>query len=117
ADESRSAVRTRFPMLRQQSAMAAGPGSGEEGEEEAGKPFRCLADFVAPVETGIPDHVGAFAVTAGIGTDALARSYEQANDDYNAIIAKALADRLAEAFAEKLHQQARHDWGYGQEER
>jgi 5-methyltetrahydrofolate--homocysteine methyltransferase len=74
-----------------------------------------LADFVAPVG-GYPDHVGGFIVTAGIGTDALAASFENDHDDYSAIMAKALADRLAEAFAEYLHHQVRRDWGYGASE-
>jgi 5-methyltetrahydrofolate--homocysteine methyltransferase len=65
----------------------------------------------------VPDYVGAFAVTAGLGCDDLVREYEAAHDDYNAIIVKALADRLAEAFAEYLHAQARRDWGYGADER
>jgi 5-methyltetrahydrofolate--homocysteine methyltransferase len=92
-------------MLRQQEPIADG------------RPNRSLADFVAPRESGAPDYVGAFAVTAGIGVDALATEYEQKHDDYSAIIAKALADRLAEAFAEYLHAQARHDWGYGAAEK
>jgi 5-methyltetrahydrofolate--homocysteine methyltransferase len=79
-------------------------------------PSRCLADFVAPSETGLPDSVGAFAVTAGIGAAELADRYEREGDDYHAIMTKALADRLAEAFAEYLHQRARNDWGYGAEE-
>ncbi|HEY0476800.1 MAG TPA: methionine synthase [Kofleriaceae bacterium] len=74
-----------------------------------------LADFIAPLGT-YPDHIGAFIVTAGIGTDALAGRFERDNDDYSAIMAKALADRLAEAFAEYLHRQARIDWGYGASE-
>jgi 5-methyltetrahydrofolate--homocysteine methyltransferase len=74
-----------------------------------------LADFVAPLG-GHPDHIGAFIVTAGIGTDALAARFERDHDDYSAIMAKALADRLAEAFAEYLHRQARIDWGYGASE-
>ena len=94
----------RFPMLRQQEVIADG------------RPNRSLADFVAPLGSGVPDYLGAFAVTAGIGADALARHYEQAHDDYSALISKALADRFAEAFAEYLHQQARRDWGYGRDE-
>ncbi|HET7501458.1 MAG TPA: vitamin B12 dependent-methionine synthase activation domain-containing protein, partial [Kofleriaceae bacterium] len=74
-----------------------------------------LADFVAPVG-GYPDHIGGFIVTAGIGTDALAAAFERDHDDYSAIMAKALADRLAEAFAEYLHHRARVDWGYGASE-
>jgi 5-methyltetrahydrofolate--homocysteine methyltransferase len=89
-----------FPMLRQQTA---------KGDD---RPNRCLADFIAPAETGLKDHIGAFAVTAGLGTDELVKRFEAEHDDYRAIMAKALADRLAEAFAEHLHQQARIAWGY-----
>ncbi len=91
----------RFNMLRQQRGEA---------------PFRCLADFVAPQTVGLRDSIGAFAVTTGIGTTELVKHYEQKGDDYNAIMVKALADRLAEAFAEKLHQQVRREWGYGKAE-
>jgi 5-methyltetrahydrofolate--homocysteine methyltransferase len=91
----------RFPMLRQQEVIADG------------KPNRSLADFVAPLDSGITDYVGAFAVTAGYGVDELVRRFEAEHDDYSAIIVKALADRLAEAFAEYLHAQARRDFGYG----
>jgi 5-methyltetrahydrofolate--homocysteine methyltransferase len=101
-DESRSHELLRFPMLRQQGGEA---------------PYRCLADFVAPRESGLPDHVGAFAVTAGIGLDELAVKYQQARDDYSSIIVKALADRLAEAFAECLHARVRREWGYGAAEK
>ena len=94
-------VAARFPMLRQQEVIADS------------KPNRSLADFVAPIESGVTDYVGAFAVTAGIGVDAIVKKYEAAHDDYSAIIVKALADRLAEAFAEYLHAQARKDWGFG----
>ncbi|HEX3480302.1 MAG TPA: vitamin B12 dependent-methionine synthase activation domain-containing protein, partial [Kofleriaceae bacterium] len=75
----------------------------------------CLADFIAPLAGASPprDHLGGFIVTAGIGTDELAGRFERDHDDYSAIMAKALADRLAEAFAEYLHHQARVDWGYG----
>jgi 5-methyltetrahydrofolate--homocysteine methyltransferase len=97
-------VLARFPMLRQQEAIADG------------KPNRSLADFVAPVESGVTDYVGGFAVTAGLGLDELVKKFESDRDDYSAIMAKALADRLAEAFAEYLHAQARRDWGYGERE-
>jgi 5-methyltetrahydrofolate--homocysteine methyltransferase len=103
-DESRSAELARFPMLRQQRAR------------DDRSPSRCLADFVAPAETGLPDSIGAFAVTAGIGAAELADRYRGEGDDYHAIMTKALADRLAEAFAEYLHQRARRDWGYGADE-
>ncbi len=95
----------RFPMLRQQEVIADD------------KPNRSLADFVAPIESGIVDYVGAFAVTAGHGVDSLVKRFEAANDDYSAIIVKALADRFAEAFAEYLHAQARRDWGFARDER
>jgi 5-methyltetrahydrofolate--homocysteine methyltransferase len=88
-------------MLRQQEVIADG------------KPNRSLADFIAPIDSGVPDYLGAFAVTAGIGADRLARAFEAEHDDYHAIMSKALADRLAEAFAEYLHAKARRDWGYG----
>ncbi len=103
-DDGRREEIARFPMLRQQEPIADG------------RPNRSLADFVAPRDSLAPDYVGAFAVTAGIGADDLARGFERAHDDYSAIIVKALADRLAEAFAEYLHAQARKDWGYGQDE-
>jgi 5-methyltetrahydrofolate--homocysteine methyltransferase len=75
-----------------------------------------LADFIAPKETGIADYLGAFAVTTGHRLESIIARFEAEHDDYNAIIAKALADRLVEAFAEYLHKQARQDWGYGQSE-
>ena len=103
-DESRRTVAARFPMLRQQSPIADG------------RPNRSLVDFVAPAESGVRDYVGAFAVTAGLGADELVRGFEAEHDDYQAILVKALADRLAEAFAEYLHAQARRDWGYGADE-
>jgi 5-methyltetrahydrofolate--homocysteine methyltransferase len=103
-DEGRGRERLRFNMLRQQGAQ---PG---------GKPNRSLADYVAPGEAGLLDHLGAFAVTTGIGAEELAREFERAHDDYDAILVKSLADRLAEAFAECLHQRARREWGYGEGE-
>src|SRR5581483_5660988 len=75
--------------------------------DDPDRPYWCLADLVAP---GPGDHVGAFAVTAGIGADALAAQFEAEHDDYRAIMVKALADRLAEAFAEYLHERARREW-------
>jgi 5-methyltetrahydrofolate--homocysteine methyltransferase len=101
ADESRSKVLTRFHFLRQQA--------NREGSE----PCRSLADFIAPKESGLPDYLGAFAVTSGIGLKELVESYKAKHDDYNAIMAEAIADRLAEAFAECLHKTARCQWGYG----
>ncbi len=96
---------TRFHFLRQQAA------------KDDGEPSRCLADFVAPKETGLADHIGGFAVTTGIGLREVCDKFRAANDDYNAIMAEALADRLAEAFAEYLHKRAREDWGYGRDEK
>lgn len=82
-------------------------------KREDGAPNYCLSDFVAPRDSGIADYVGAFAVTAGVGEEALAASYDRRDDNYAAIMAKALADRLAEAFAEHLHERVRREfWGY-----
>jgi 5-methyltetrahydrofolate--homocysteine methyltransferase len=103
-DATRGKVLERFHFLRQQS--------NKEGSE----PCRSLADFIAPKETGLPDHIGAFAVTSGIGLKELCDRFRAENDDYNAIMAEALADRLAEAFAECLHKRVRDEWGYGREE-
>ena len=103
-DPARAAELTRFPMLRQQRVKADD------------KPSFSLADFVAPTSTRLPDHIGAFAVTAGIGADVLVEQFERDNDDYSAIMVRALADRLAEAFAEMLHQRVRREWGYGADE-
>ena len=88
----------------------------QQMEKPEGQPLEALADFVAPLGSTPGDHLGLFAVTAGIGADALACSFEAGHDDYSAILAKALADRLAEAFAEMLHARARADWGYGRNE-
>jgi 5-methyltetrahydrofolate--homocysteine methyltransferase len=104
-DETRSHERLRFHMLRQQ------------WEREGQTSFRSLADYVAPVASGLADYVGAFAVTAGAGAEELVKAYKAEHDDYNAIMAEALADRLAEAFAEMLHERARRQWGYGKDER
>ena len=107
SDEARSRELARFPMLRQQRQPA--------GSDD--KPLLSLADFVAPLESGVLDSVGAFAVTAGIGAEELARRFERENDDYSAILVKALADRLAEALAEWLHARVRREWGYGRDEK
>ena len=81
------------------------------------RPNLCLADFVAPANSGVADHIGLFAVTAGIGLDELVAGYDDTHDIYHSIMAKALADRLAEAFAEYLHQRVRRQyWGYAAEE-
>ncbi len=104
ADESRKNVSERFHFLRQQA--------NREGSE----PCRSLVDFIAPKATGLRDHIGAFAVTSGIGLKELCDKFRAENDDYNAIMAEALADRLAEAFAECLHKRVRDGWGYGRDE-
>jgi 5-methyltetrahydrofolate--homocysteine methyltransferase len=88
----------------------------QQTRKAEGEPNFALADFVAPKSTGIADYIGAFAVTAGIGLDALCARFEKEHDDYNSIMAKVLADRLAEAFAEYLHHKVRMDWGYGADE-
>ncbi len=103
-DSTRSHLLDRFCFLRQQA------------NREDSKPCRSLVDFIAPKHTGLPDHIGAFAVTAGIGLKELCERFRAEYDDYNAIMAEALADRLAEAFAECLHKQVRDEWGYGKEE-
>jgi 5-methyltetrahydrofolate--homocysteine methyltransferase len=104
ADGSRSGLLGRLHTLRQQA------------ERAEGEPLAALADFVAPRETGLADWVGAFALTAGIGAEELAARHEAEHDPYAAIMVKALADRLAEALAEWLHQRVRREWGYGRAE-
>jgi 5-methyltetrahydrofolate--homocysteine methyltransferase len=112
ADESRAKVLAKFHFLRQQI---------EKGD---GTPNWCLADFVKPkhstlnIQHSTPnDHIGAFAVTSGHGLDELVKKFKADHDDYNAIMAEALADRLAEAFAEFLHKRVREEWGYGRAEK
>jgi 5-methyltetrahydrofolate--homocysteine methyltransferase len=105
ADAARKTVQTTVHHLRQQV------------EKPEGQPNLCLADYVAPRESGREDYLGAFAVTAGIGLAELCKRFDQDHDDYNSIMAKALADRLAEAFAECLHKRVRDEWGYGKDER
>jgi 5-methyltetrahydrofolate--homocysteine methyltransferase len=101
ADESRTRKIATLHTLRQQMAR------------EGDKANLALADFVAPKESGVADYIGGFAVTAGIGEEDMARRFERANDDYSKIMVKALADRLAEAFAEALHEKVRHElWAY-----
>ncbi|MSR06783.1 MAG: methionine synthase [Gemmatimonadetes bacterium] len=92
-------------------------GLRQQAEKPPGRPNLCLTDFIAPKTTGVPDYVGAFAVTAGLGGDEFAEGFAQQNDDYTSILAKALADRLAEAFAERLHERVRLEfWGYAANE-
>ncbi|MEY4093277.1 MAG: Methionine synthase [Acidobacteriota bacterium] len=104
ADDSRTAEVMRFHFLRQQL---------DRGDAH---PCRSLSDYVAPAGSGLADHIGAFAVTAGIGLAELCDRFRAQHDDYNAIMAEALADRLAEAFAECLHKRVRDEWGYGRSE-
>ncbi len=100
-DESRRTVRLTWHNLRQQQVRPEG------------KPHYCLSDFVAPKDSGVADYVGAFAVTAGLGIEKKLAGFAAQHDDYNSILLKALADRLAEAFAEHLHQRVRREfWGY-----
>ena len=104
-DESRTQVYKTIHTLRQQ------------GEKVAGEPYYALSDFIAPKESGIPDYFGGFAVTSGVGCDELVAEFEKNYDDYNSIMVKALADRLAEAFAERMHEKVRKEyWAYSKEE-
>ena len=104
-DEARTEVLATVHTLRQQ------------GKKSSDRPNFALADFVAPKDSGVADYFGGFAVSTGFGVDELAAEFEAANDDYNAILIKALADRLAEAFAERMHQRVRMEfWGYAPDE-
>jgi 5-methyltetrahydrofolate--homocysteine methyltransferase len=100
ADETRESVRTRFHLLRQQS------------EKTGGAANKSLADYIAPRATGLADYMGGFVVTAGHGIEPHVKAFKETGDDYNAILLESLADRLAEAFAERLHEIARAEWGY-----
>jgi 5-methyltetrahydrofolate--homocysteine methyltransferase len=105
ADEQRQSVRATLHTLRQQMPR------------RDGRPNLALADFIAPGASGLPDYIGAFAVTAGLGEDVIAERFKGANDDYSSILVKALADRLAEALAERLHQRVRKEfWAYAPDE-
>jgi len=104
SDDTRHGLRATFHMLRQQM------------DKVTGEPCHALSDFIAPKETGIPDYIGAFAVTTGVGLEKVVARFEKDHDDYNAIMAKALADRLAEGLAELLHKRVRDEWGYGRDE-
>ncbi|KAI8319189.1 methionine synthase [Martensiomyces pterosporus] len=106
-DESRTEVAGTYHGLRQQA----------EKDKESTDPYLCLSDFIAPASTGIPDYIGSIAASAGFGVDELAAKYEAEHDDYSAIMVKALADRLAEALTEKLHQDMRRElWGFAPSE-
>jgi 5-methyltetrahydrofolate--homocysteine methyltransferase len=105
-DETRQSERARLHTLRQQIARASGK-----------RAHVALADFVAPRDTGLADYIGGFAVTAGIGEEAVAERFARANDDYSKILSQALADRLAEAFAEWMHERVRKElWAYATDE-
>jgi 5-methyltetrahydrofolate--homocysteine methyltransferase len=103
--ESRKEVRTTFHTLRQQTAKADD------------KPNQALADFIAPKDSGLADYLGGFALTTGAEVEELAGNFEKDLDDYNAILVKAVGDRLAEALAEYMHKQVRDEWGYGNSEK
>ncbi|TXI18379.1 MAG: methionine synthase [Nitrosomonas sp.] len=104
-DQTRSKIAMTYHCLRQQD------------QKPSGKPNRCLSDFIAPKESGIADIIGMFAVGAGFGIDERIKAFEAANDDYSTIVLKALADRLAEAFAEHMHARVRREfWGYAKDE-
>jgi 5-methyltetrahydrofolate--homocysteine methyltransferase len=104
-DDSRTSVRTVFHFLRQQMIKTKG------------RTNNCLADFVAPKDSGVADYIGGFAVTAGLGIEDHLAEFDAAHDDYSSILLKALADRLAEAFAERMHERVRREfWGYAEDE-
>ena len=106
SDDSRTQVLTTLNFLRQQT------------KQPPGRPNYCLSDFIAPRDTGLPDHIGAFAVTTGIGIEEHVKRFEAEHDDYQAIMLKVLADRLAEAFAEVMHQRVRREyWAYDEDEK
>ena len=105
ADDTRSKEIATFHTLRQQL------------EKREGRFNAALSDFIAPVSSRVPDYIGAFVVTAGIGEDVIADRFKNANDDYSSILCKALADRLAEAFAERMHARVRREfWNYAPDE-
>jgi 5-methyltetrahydrofolate--homocysteine methyltransferase len=103
-DDNRSQELTRFHTLRQQR------------QKREDLPHYALADFIAPKETNHPDYIGAFALSTGFGLEKIVEQYQADHDDYRAILAKSLADRLAEAFAELLHKRVRQEWGFGKDE-
>ena len=108
-DESRQEIAFTYFGMRQQSEKPVIDG--------VARPNQCLADFIAPKESGIPDYIGMFAVSAGLGIEKYLKRFEEAHDDFNSIMLKSLADRLAEAFAEYLHERVRTDlWGYATQE-
>ena len=111
-DDARKKIRVVFHTLRQQTAKSDDKPAGPS-DREAGRPYYALADLVAPKDSNVKDYIGGFAVTAGIGAKELSAHYEREHDDYKSILVKALADRLAESFAERMHQLVRMKyWGY-----
>ena len=104
SDKSRRAAIATFHFLRQQK---------DRGENEK---YLCLADFVAPADSGREDYLGGFVVTAGEGVEQYADYFKEKHDDYSAIMVQALGDRIAEAIAEMMHKKARENWGYGKNE-
>src|SRR5262249_25640250 len=105
ADEARTKKIATLHTLRQQL------------EKREGRFNAALSDFIAPASSGVPDYIGGFVVTAGIGEDEVADRFKHRNDDYSSILCKALADRLAEAFAERMHARVRREfWGYAPDE-
>ena len=114
-DETRSEVLMTWHGLRMQTVRPVV--DGPDGQKIM-RPNRCLADFIAPKDTGIADHIGLFAVTSGIGAEKKDKQFMDDLDDYSSIMFKALADRLAEAFAERMHQRVRTEfWGYAADEK
>jgi len=106
-----------YASSKRDRVLATWHGLRQQNRKPTGNPNLCLGDFIAPKESGVVDYIGAFAVTAGLGIDNRVKAYEDKNDDYNAILLKALADRLAEAFAETLHKRVRRElWGYAKDE-
>src|SRR5580698_6964559 len=116
AESTASSTPTQSAMTSSSTASPHPQSPSSTSASSASKPCRSLADFIAPTETGLRDSIGAFAVTTGIRLPELVTKFKADNDDYNAIMAEALADRLAEAFAEYLHKQVRDAWGYGRSE-
>ena len=106
-----------MPTTARKSQIATFHTLRQQLEKREGRFNTALSDFIAPATSGVPDYIGAFVVTAGIGEDVIADRFKHANDDYSSILCKALADRLAEAFAERMHARVRREfWGYAPDE-
>jgi 5-methyltetrahydrofolate--homocysteine methyltransferase len=116
-DDNRTLTPTPLPVGEGLKSLATLRFLRQQVDKPPGRPDFCLADFIAPKESGVKDWIGAFAVTAGLGIERKLEEFERAHDDYSSILLKALADRLAEAFAERLHERVRKEfWGYAQDE-